>query len=112
VVAPGGSIASGKRILSTSLPVDTTLSVEYYALGSGTSQAAASVTATCALALQVALQVNQKNKNLSFDQVLSVLQTTATKLIDPSTGKQYPPERQGAGLIDADKVDDAVKKLK
>jgi minor extracellular protease Epr len=97
VVAPGGSIASGKRILSTTLGGG-------YGPGSGTSQAAASVTATCALALQL-------NKKLSFEQVRSVLQTAATKLIDPSRGKPYPPERQGAGLINADEVDDAVKAL-
>jgi subtilisin family serine protease len=97
VLASGGSIATGKRILSTTLGGG-------YGYGSGNSQATAHVTATCALALQL-------NQKLSFGQVRSILQTTATELIDPSTGKPYPPERQGAGLIDADKVDkEAVKK--
>ncbi len=90
VVAPGGSLATGIRILST-LPDDG------YGRGSGTSQAAAHVTATCALALQL-------NPGLAFQQVRSVLQTTATPLLDPATGLPYPPERQGAGLIQADKV--------
>jgi len=90
VVAPGGSLATGIRILSTT-PNGS------YRAGSGTSQAAAHVTATCALALQLQL-------GLSFQQVLSVLQTTATPLLDPSTGLPYPPARQGAGLIQADAV--------
>jgi serine protease AprX len=103
VVAPGGSIASGKRILSTWW--DEVKKTHDYGDGSGTSQAAASVTATCALALQL-------KQKISFEEVRSVLQTSATKLIDRSTGKPYPPERQGAGLINADKVDEAVKALK
>ena len=98
VVASGGSLKTGIRILSTTPGGG-------YGCASGTSQAAAAVSATCALALQL-------KQKLSFEQVRSVLQTTATKLIDPSTGKAYPPERQGAGLINADKVDDAVKALK
>jgi subtilisin family serine protease len=98
VVASGGSLKKGIRILSTTPGGG-------YGCASGTSPAAAAVSATCALALQL-------KQKLSFEQVRSVLQTTATKLIDPSTGKAYPPERQGAGLINADKVDDAVKALK
>jgi subtilisin family serine protease len=98
VVASGGSIATSIQILSTNWDGG-------YACGSGTSQATAHVTAAGALALQL-------KRKLSFEQVRSVLQTTATKLIDPSTGKAYPPDRQGAGLINADKVDEAVKALK
>jgi subtilisin family serine protease len=98
VVASGGSLKKGIRILSTTPGGG-------YGCASGTSQAAAAVSATCALALQL-------KQKLSFEQVRSVLQTTATKLINPSTGKAYPPERQGAGLINADKVDEAVKALK
>jgi minor extracellular serine protease Vpr len=98
VVASGGSIATGIQILSTTPGGG-------YACGSGNSQATAHVSAAGALALQL-------KQKLSFEQVRSVLQTAATKLIDPSTGKAYPPERQGAGLINADKVDEAVKALK
>jgi hypothetical protein len=98
VVASGGSLKKGVRILSTTPGGG-------YGCASGTSQAAAAVSATCALALGL-------KQKLSFEQVRSILQTTATKLIDSSTGKAYPRERQGAGLINADKVDEAVKALK
>jgi len=95
VVAPGGSRATGIRILSTNRAGG-------YGYGSGTSQAAAHVTATCALALQL-------KPGLSFQQVRSILQSAATPLMDPSTGLPYPPERQGAGLIKADEVVGALQ---
>ena len=95
--SPGGSLKTGIRILSTTRGGG-------YGYGSGNSQAAAHVTAICALALQL-------KQKLSFEQVRSVLQTTATQLVDPK-GQPYPPEQQGAGLINADNVDDAVKALK
>ena len=57
VLASGGSIAKGRRILST-IPGGG------YGYGSGNSQAAAHVTATCALALQL-------KQKLSFEQVRS-----------------------------------------
>jgi hypothetical protein len=98
VLAPGGSLKKGIRILST-IPGGGD------GYGSGNSQATAHVTAACALALQL-------KQKLSFEQVRSVLQTTATPLINLSTGQPYPPEQQGAGLINADKVDEAVKALK
>jgi hypothetical protein len=98
VLAPGGSIATGTRILSTTLGGG-------YGYASGNSQAAAHVTAACALALQL-------KQKLSFEQVWSVLQTTATKLYDSATGQPYTSDQQGAGLINTDKVDDAVKALK
>jgi minor extracellular protease Epr len=98
VLAPGGSIAKGKRILST-IPGGGD------GYGSGNSQATAHVTAACALALQL-------KQKLSFEQVRSVLQTAATQLIDPKTGQPYRADQQGAGLVNADKVDEAVKALK
>ena len=85
VAAPGGSKATGMRILSTHTGGG-------YGWGSGTSQAAAHVTGAIALALQ-------KQPGLSFVQVKNFLQTTATKLTDPSTGLPYPSTQQGAGLV-------------
>lgn len=87
VAAPGGSIASGIRIFST-------MRGGAYALGSGTSQAAAHVSGAVALALQ-------RQPSLSFEQVLGLLQTTAWDL-------GYPPERQGAGLIDVQRMVEAL----
>jgi subtilisin family serine protease len=71
VWAPGGSKATGMRILSTNKG-------NGYGWGSGTSQAAAHVTGAVALALQ-------KKPQQSFTEVRSLLQTTATP--------------QGVGLI-------------
>jgi subtilisin family serine protease len=102
VVAPGGSKATGIQILSTWW--DEVNKRHGYGRGSGNSQATAHVTATCALALQL-------NHRLSFEEVRDVLQRAATELIDPSTRQPYPRERQGAGLINADEVDEAVKRL-
>jgi len=87
VAAPGGAKASA-RILSTA-PGGR------YALGSGTSQAAAHASGVVALALQ-------RLPGISFDWVVELLQSTARDL-------KYPPERQGAGLIDAQKMMQALK---
>jgi len=87
VAAPGGAKASA-RILSTA-PGDG------YALGSGTSQAAAHASGVVALALQY-------KPGLSFDRVVEVLQSTARDL-------GYSPERQGTGLIDAPKMMKALQ---
>jgi subtilisin family serine protease len=87
IAAPGGSEATGIRILSTNTGGG-------YGLGSGTSHAAAHVTGTCALALQ-------RYPGLSFEQALELLQRTATDL-------GYPRERQGAGLTDAVKLMEAL----
>jgi subtilisin family serine protease len=65
VAAPGGSKATGMRILSTSPVLKGS-----YGWGSGTSQAAAHVTGAVALALQ-------KKPQQSFTEVRSLLQTTA-----------------------------------
>ena len=95
VVAPGGSKATGIRILSTTIgPVDS------YGWGSGTSQAAAHVAGAVALALEL-------QPGLSLDEVQTVLQTTATSLVDP-LGQPYPKNTQGEGLIN---VDDMVREL-
>jgi subtilisin family serine protease len=87
VVAPGGALAS-VRILSTTLDGQ-------YACRSGTSQAAAHVTGAVA-------RVLHGKPKLSFEDVLSVLQTTATPLIDPNSnppGQPYPLDKQGVGLL-------------
>jgi subtilisin family serine protease len=89
VVAPGGTNAS-EPILSTAPDGG-------YALKSGTSMAAAHVTGAVMLALQ-------RKSNLSVAQVLSLLQSTALVLVDPSTGLPYPQERQGAGLINVEEM--------
>jgi len=88
VAAPGGSKATGMRILSTTIG-------NGYGEGSGTSQAAAHVTGAVALALQI-------QPGLSFTQVRSVLQTTAKNL-------GYPQEQQGAGRIDVKKMVQALQ---
>jgi subtilisin len=87
VAAPGGSKATGMRILSTTTGGG-------YGEGSGTSQAAAHVTGAVALALQI-------QPGLSFTQVRSVLQTTAKNL-------GYPQEQQGAGRINVKKMVQAL----
>jgi subtilisin family serine protease len=63
VAAPGGSKATGVRILSTTTGGG-------YGYGSGTSQAAAHVTGAVALALQL-------RPGISFEEVRCVLQATA-----------------------------------
>jgi subtilisin family serine protease len=87
VCAPGGASgpASGK-ILST----DTT-TAGGYGVGYGTSQAAAHVTGAVALAMQ-------KKPAQSFNNIRSILQTTATSL------PGYAQQQQGAGLINAKKM--------
>ena len=88
MAAPGGSKATGMRILSTSTGGG-------YGEGSGTSQAAAHITGAIALALQL-------QPGLSFVQVRSVLQTTATNL-------GYPAKQQGAGRINVKKMVQALQ---
>jgi subtilisin family serine protease len=87
VAAPGGAMVS-ERILSTKWGGD-------YGLGSGTSQAAAHVTGSIALMLQ-------RKSDLSFGQALDLLQKTAWDL-------EYPEARQGAGLIDVQKLMEALE---
>jgi len=87
VAAPGGAQASG-QILSTNKGGG-------YGVGYGTSQAAAHVTGAVALALQ-------KQWKQSFEQVRSLLQTTATVL------PGFTQQQQGAGLIDAEKKLEAL----
>jgi subtilisin family serine protease len=86
VVAPGGAPANG-QILSTNTPVVTPLGLVIYGQGHGTSHAAAHVTGTLALALQL-------NPKLSLAQVRDLLKATAVDL-------RYPPNQQGAGRLDA-----------
>jgi len=100
VTASGGALASGGtpvcsdtqqsgRLLSTA-PGDG------YGRGSGTSHAAAHASGVVALALQC-------QPSLSFNQVVAQLQATA------HFNTCYPPERQGAGLIDADQLIQALQ---
>jgi len=95
VVAPGGA-RHGAWLLSTNKGGG-------YGLGSGTSQAAAHVTGTVALALQL-------QRHLSFEDVLALLRGTSKDVLpflhDPPTS-----EWEGAGLIDAEGFLDAVKTL-
>jgi subtilisin family serine protease len=86
VVAPGG-VSGGDQILSTNRGGS-------YALGSGTSHAAAHVTGSVALALQRAPW-------LSFWSTLGFLRETSWDL-------GYSATQQGAGLLD---VEDLVKAL-
>jgi subtilisin family serine protease len=79
IAAPGGSQERG-LILSTNKGGG-------YGEASGTSGAAAHVTGTVALALQL-------RPKLTFEQILTLLQGTAWKLDEPT-------ELQGAGLADA-----------
>jgi subtilisin len=88
IAAPGGS-KSGPRIFSTNKG-------EGYGWGSGTSQAAAHVTGAITLVLQ-------KNPKMSFEEVLTLLQRTATDLGEPV-------ERQGAGLMDVEAMINALKR--
>jgi len=98
LVAPGGSHATGIYILSTNLGGG-------YGYGSGTSQAAAHVTGICTLALALQPQI-------PFAEVLDLLTTTATPLGDPQNPpNNYPPEKQGAGLSDAEDLVEAVQAL-
>ena len=87
IAAPGGT-KSGPRILSTNKGGG-------YGWGSGTSQAAAHVSGAITLVLQ-------KNPKMSFNEVLSLLQSTATDL-------DVPEERQGAGLIDVEAMINALR---
>jgi minor extracellular protease Epr len=88
IAAPGGSQATGIRILSTYLGGG-------YGEGSGTSQSAAHVTGIVALALGL-------RPWLSFAEALDHLKRTARDLGEPST-------EQGAGLSDAEGVVDALR---
>jgi subtilisin len=83
VTAPGGAQAN-ERILSTTPNGG-------YGLGSGTSQAAAHVTGSIALALQ-------RQPGLSFGQVRDLLRSTAFELAC------CDEEQQGAGLIDVEEM--------
>jgi subtilisin family serine protease len=87
IAAPGGS-KSGPRILSTNKGGG-------YGWGSGTSQAAAHVSGAITLVLQ-------KNPKMSFDEVLTLLQSNAADL-------DVPEERQGAGLIDVEAMINALR---
>jgi subtilisin family serine protease len=87
VVAPGGDDAG--KILSTNAGGG-------FGVLTGTSPAAAHVSAAVALALQ-------KEPTLSVDKVVALLQKTAQYL------KNVPPEQQGAGLIDAQRLVDKLK---
>jgi subtilisin family serine protease len=98
VVAPGGAPDNG-QILSTNTGGG-------YGRGHGTSQAAAHAAGAVALLEQRASEL--KMPPLSFEEVRRILQTTATPLVDPSTGELYPKNRQGAGLIN---VYDMVQEL-
>ena len=86
-MAPGGA-QSGEWLLSTTIGGG-------YGLGIGTSQAAAHVTGTLALVLQL-------RRDLSFNNILALLQRTAR-----SNG--LPSDWQGAGVIDAERMVDALK---
>jgi subtilisin/minor extracellular protease Epr len=98
LVAPGGSYATGIRILSTNKGEGAA-----YGYGSGTSQAAAHVTGICTLALALQPQI-------SFEAVLDLLKLTATPLQDPQNPpNNYPPEKQGAGLSDAEDLVEALQ---
>jgi subtilisin family serine protease len=91
LVAPGGSNKTRIRILSTFLDGD-------YGYGSGTSQAAAHVTGICALALQI-------DPSISFEDLRGFLQATPLK---DYLGRPYDEDRQGDGLIDAQKTVETV----
>ncbi|MDO6694052.1 S8 family peptidase [Aliiglaciecola sp. 3_MG-2023] len=95
IVAFGGHIASkmNKSLLKNKNFVESETGEDYH-LVSGTSQAAAVVTGTIALMLQY-------NSRLSPDDVKCRLIDSATAVIDPSTGENYGPFTQGAGLINA-----------
>ena len=88
VATPGSSQATGIQMLSTNAGGG-------YGEGSGTSQAAAHV--TWAIARTLPLQ-----PGLSFAQVRSVLQTTATDL-------GYPQTQQGAGRINVKNMVEALR---
>ena len=88
MTAPGGAqtnnAQTNKQILSTRRGGG-------YGLGSGTSQAAAHVTGSSALALQ-------REPELSFGQVRDLLRSTAFELAC------CEEEQQGAGLIDVEEM--------
>jgi subtilisin family serine protease len=95
-VASGGDLQTG--ILSTTKNSG-------YGEASGTSQAAAHATAAVALALQK--QSTLTGSTLTLEQLRSVLQATATTLQD-SNNKTYDRMLQGAGLIHAGKMIEAL----
>jgi subtilisin family serine protease len=92
VTASGGALASGGTpVCSDTQQSGRLLSTAPgggYAWGSGTSQAAAHASGVVVLALQC-------KPSLSFNQVVAQLQATA------QFNNCYPAVRQGAGLIDA-----------
>jgi subtilisin family serine protease len=85
LVAPGGARDNGK--------IFSTTKGGGYGWAVGTSQATAHVTAAVALA-------RQRQPELSFKQVRSLLQATASNL-------GYDKKLQGAGLLDARKMVEA-----
>jgi subtilisin family serine protease len=95
-------VASGGDLQA---PILSTNKDGRYGGASGTSQAAAHATAAVALALQKQSTLTQKT--LTLEQLRSVLQATATTLAD-SNNKTYDKWLQGAGLIHAGKMIEAL----
>lgn len=95
VVAYGGHISSkmNKDLLRNQNYVESETGEDYHMV-SGTSQAAAVVTGTVALMLQ-------RNPNLTPDDIKCRLIDSAASMADPSSGEEYGPFTQGAGLINA-----------
>lgn len=90
VVAPGGT-KSGEWLLSTNIGGG-------YGLGIGTSQAAAHVTGALAL-------MQEHKRGILFKDVLGLLMRR---------GRSYglPPEWEGGGMIDAERVVNALKRAR
>jgi len=90
-VAPGGDLQT---------PILSTNKDGRYGGASGTSQAAAHASAAVALALQ-------KQSTLTLQQLRNVLRATATTLQD-SNNETYDSDLQGAGLLHAGKMIEAL----
>ncbi|TMW71902.1 peptidase S8 [Alteribacter natronophilus] len=83
--------APGVNITST-IPTHNSDNPHGYGAFQGTSMAAPHVAGAAALLLE-------KNPDWSVDNVKAALMNTAEDLIDPTTGKSYPHNTQGAGSI-------------